>query len=166
MGLVYLVMVNLFPIISLMNHLKNDPTKHFDFWVGNWQAEAETRSDPTKEEWTKGKATNKIEKILEGKVVQENFTMPGLTGKSWSVYDPKGKVWHQTWVDNQSGYIALTGKWENNKMVLYDTPLNPGDIEHRMVFQDITAKSFLWLWEVKKKDGSWAATFKCHYKRV
>ncbi len=159
-------MISFIPLLAVMTSTQSDPASQFDFWVGSWNLDTETRSDPSKDEWVKSKSKNKIEKVLEGKVIQENFDGAGLVGKSWSVYDAKGKQWHQTWVDNQSGYIALTGKWETNKMVLYSSPLNPGDKVHRMVFQDITAKSFLWLWEVKMKDGSWAATFKCHYKRV
>lgn len=159
-------MINIISLAIIMNPVQNDPAKQFDFWIGNWQIEAETRSDPRKEDWTKSKGKNKVERALDGKVIQENFSGAGLTGKSWSVYDPVGKVWRQTWVDNQSGYISLTGKWEGDRMVLFDIPLNPGAKEHRMIFQDIKAKSFTWLWEVKMKDGTWAAMFKCAYKRV
>lgn len=142
-----------------------DPASQFDFWVGTWTMETETRSDPRKEEWSKSVSTNKIEKVLDGKVIQENFNGDGLVGKSWSVYDAKNGVWKQTWVDNQSGYIALTGKWEGDKMVLHKVVDNEADRPFRMIFKDIKKDSFEWLWEVQMKDGKWAPMFICHYKR-
>lgn len=146
--------------------MQKDPTNEFDFWVGTWNLETETRSNPTVDQWKKSKSKNHVEKILDGQVIQENFSGAGLVGKSWSTYDSIGKVWRQTWVDNGGGYIVLSGKMENGVMVLLDTPLNPQSRPHRMTFKDITPKSFNWVWEVQTKDGNWAPMFKCKYVRV
>ena len=146
--------------------MQSDPTKQFDFWLGNWTMETETRPDPRVDNWKKSQSKNKVERVMDGKVIQENFSGVGLVGKSWSVYDPTAKLWRQTWVDNQSSYITLTGKWEGDKMVLLSIPQNAGAKVHRMVFQDITPKSFLWKWEVQMTDGNWGAMFVCHYKRA
>ena len=148
-----------------MAHTNADPSSQFDFWVGTWTMETETRSDPRKDEWQKSKSTNKIEKVMDGKVIQENFSGDGLTGKSWSVYDAKNGVWRQTWVDNQSSYISLVGKFENGQMVLNKLPNAEGERPYRMIFKDIKKDSFEWIWEIQMKDGKWAPMFICHYKR-
>jgi len=77
----------------------------FDFWLGNWDL---TWSDTAK-------GTNSVKKILDGCVINENFSDPAshYMGMSWSMYDLKKAEWKQTWVDNQDGYIILTGKYSN-----------------------------------------------------
>ncbi|RPI88510.1 MAG: hypothetical protein EHM40_22295, partial [Chloroflexi bacterium] len=66
------------------------PENQFDFWLGEW--------DGT---WGEdGKGTNRIERILGGKIIQESFRAPDLQGMSVSAYDPERKLWCQTWVDN------------------------------------------------------------------
>ncbi|MES1228423.1 MAG: DUF1579 family protein, partial [Armatimonadota bacterium] len=157
-------MISIFlPAVLAMTQAQ--PVVHeFDFWVGDWDIKTETRPDPRKEEWTNNTGKNHVEKILGSEVVQENFTGPNLVGKSWSAYDSVAKVWRQTWVDNQGGYISLDGKFENGVMTLYTTP-NMSGRKYRMVYQDIQTDSFLWKWEVQMKDGKWAPMFICHYTR-
>ncbi|MBI1333617.1 MAG: DUF1579 family protein [Armatimonadetes bacterium] len=153
------------PVFACLCAVQAPPETQFDFWVGTWNLDIETRRDPSVKEWTKTKGKNVIEKILDGKVVQENFSGGALTGKSWSVYSPATKSWRQTWVDNSSGYIVLNGKWEDDKMVLYDQPPQ-GAKHHRMIYQDVKKDSFEWLWEVEAGDGKWEPVFKCHYHRA
>jgi hypothetical protein len=81
----------------------------FDFWLGDWNL---TWNDTLH-------GTNHVEKIMSGCAVQENFTDPKLNyiGKSWSVYNKNFRQWQQTWVDNQGGYIALTGGMQGDSMI-------------------------------------------------
>src|SRR5512147_2031180 len=84
------------------------PENQFDFWLGDWDAT-----------WGEdGKGTNCVERILDGKIVQENFTAPDFQGMSASCYDPERKLWCQTWVDNNGTYLDFTGKFEEGKMIL------------------------------------------------
>src|ERR1044071_982161 len=71
----------------------------FDFWVGDWNL---TWSDSLH-------GTNHVDKIFGNCTVHENFTDPNTNflGQSWSVFNANYKMWQQTWVDNQGGYIAL-----------------------------------------------------------
>ena len=133
----------------------------FDFWVGEWNAySADTLT-----------ATNKIYKVMDGCTVQENFESPksAYTGKSWSVYNLQTKLWQQTWVDNQGGYIVLTGSFENNKMTLATAPRkikNGKEVIERMVFSNITKESFDWDWEATVDNGStWKNNWHIHYVR-
>ena len=137
----------------------------FDFWVGNWQL---TWNDTSH-------GTNKINKILDGCGVQENFYDPAMNykGQSWSVYNQNAKQWQQTWVDNQGGYIALTGGMTGDSMVLttaertVPAKVSPtGKIISRMVFYNIKSNSFDWSWEASTDGGkTWKNSWLIHYKR-
>jgi len=133
----------------------------FDFWVGDWTLySADTIT-----------GNNSIYKIMDGCSVQENFSNPktGYLGKSWSVYNPQTKLWQQTWVDNQGGYIPLTGTFENGKMTLA-TPArklpNGKEMVSRMIFYNITKDSFDWNWEATTDAGTtWKTNWQIHYVR-
>jgi len=73
-------------IIPREEHTLMNPENQFDFWLGDWEAA-----------WgADGKGSNHVERILDGKVVQEDFNAPDLHGLSFSVYDPERKLWCQT----------------------------------------------------------------------
>ena len=133
----------------------------FDFWVGDWDLySADTLT-----------GNNTIYKIMDGCTVQENFSnaRSGYLGKSWSVYRPFTKQWHQTWVDNQGDYIALTGTFEDGKMTLSTAPKklpNGKEIISRMIFYNITKDSFDWDWQATLDAGvNWNSNWKIHYVR-
>ena len=133
----------------------------FDFWIGDW--------DLTWNDTSHG--TNSIHKIMGGCTVSENFYDPSMnySGNSWSVFNPRLGIWQQTWVDNQGGYIALKGKFENGEMTLTtDTRKAPDgkDVIFRMVFYNIASNKFDWRWESTKDNGStWKTNWLIHYKR-
>jgi hypothetical protein len=137
----------------------------FDFWIGDWNI---TYSDTLH-------ASNHIEKIMGGCTVQENFNDPNgnYIGKSWSVYNKNYKMWQQTWVDNQGGYIALTGGMQGDSMVLITpertVPTNisaTGKIIMRMVYHNIKPDSFEWDWEGSTDGGkTWKSNWHLNYQR-
>ncbi len=132
----------------------------FDFWVGEWNL---TWNDSLK-------GTNSIKKILNDCVINETFHDPAnnYSGMSWSMYDLKRKEWKQTWVDNQDGYIVLTGKYNNGEMVLSTAPAVSTEgkkIVFRMVFFHILADSFDWRWESSTDDSDWKINWLIHYSR-
>ncbi len=78
-----------------------DEAKQFDFWVGSWKV---TTPD--------GKIAghNDIKSILGGRVVQGNYTTPGLyAGQSYNSYNPGKQRWEQFWVDNTGTVLHLYG---------------------------------------------------------
>jgi hypothetical protein len=133
----------------------------FDFWVGEW--------DLTWNDTVHG--TNTILKIMDGCTVNENFKSPSMkyNGSSWSVYNTRKNIWEQTWVDNMGGYIALTGKYENNEMTLTTASQKlPGgkEIISRMVFFNIARGNFDWRWQSTTDNGAtWQTNWLIHYKR-
>jgi hypothetical protein len=137
----------------------------FNFWLGDWEA---TWGDTLH-------GSNHIEKIMDGCTIQENFTDPKLNyhGKSWSVYNANYKAWQQTWVDNQGGYIPLTGGMHGDSMVLTTAERNvpvkvspSGKLISRMVYYNIKPDSFTWNWEASTDGGkTWKLNWQIHYLR-
>ena len=96
--------------------ITTNPENQFDFWLGEW--------DVTWGEDGKGK--NHILRIMDDKIIQENFSAPDLIGMSVSSYDAERKLWCQTWVDNNGSYLDFTGGFENEKMILAALPSSAG----------------------------------------
>lgn len=78
----------------------NDPAyRAFDFWVGDWDV-------------TNKAGENKIEKLLNGFLLLENWTsIGGGSGKSINHYDRDIRKWRQIWVDPSGGVIDAVGGW-------------------------------------------------------
>jgi len=117
-----------------------NPENQFDFWLGEWEAT-----------WGEdGKGTNHVERILDGKVVQENFTAPDLHGISISVYDSERKLWCQTWVDNNGTYLDFTGTFEEQKMILVRDAIVRGEkCMQRMVWYNIEESNSIGIGNVR-----------------
>ena len=146
---------------------KVTPQGHeLDFWVGDWKGSGESYDAAGKATHTD--AANTIGKTFDDHVVQENFTMAGFKGMSVSVYDSTNKIWRQTWVDSQGGYIALTGGVQDGNMTLTTLarPKTPLAFS-RMVFKNVTPESFDWNWEGSQDGGkTWKLNWHLHYARV
>ena len=141
--------------------------KQLDFWVGEWNARW-----PASPGTPAGTGTNRIEKILDGCVVSENFAGSGpqaLVGKSYSTFDPKTGRWRQTWVDNQSSYLDFTGDFSKSGEKIFAMRATGKDgrpVELRMVFRNITPDAFDWSWERSPDGGrTWQVQWPIHYTR-
>src|SRR6476646_869400 len=85
-----------------------------EFWVGEWDL---TWPGNNPGETVHG--TNSIRRILDGCIVEENFSggdAMHLRGQSVSVFGA-GK-WKQTWVDNEGGYLDFVGELKGGQMIL------------------------------------------------
>ena len=134
-----------------------NPENQFDFWLGEWNAH-----------WGEdGAATNTITRILDGKIVQEDFVAPDFHGISFSVYDPERKLWCQTWVDSNGTYLDFTGVFENGKMILSRDAIVRGEAcQQRMIWYDIKEGQFNWNWERSDDGGqAWRVLWQIHYTR-
>jgi len=84
--------------------------REFDFWLGEWDVTL-----------ANGKAagTNRIESILGGCVLQENWESSNgkSVGRSFNIRTRDGR-WHQTWVDNSGLLLELTGGMVEGRMVM------------------------------------------------
>jgi hypothetical protein len=141
--------------------------KQFDFWVGEWKVrwDATSAGDPG------GTGHNRIAMILDGCVIEENFSTDEaqpLVGHSVSVWSPQRRRWLQTWVDNQGSYLDFTGEFKDGKMILARQGLDgKGEaISQRMIFENIAADRFDWRWEAARGGGEWKLAWHLHYERV
>jgi hypothetical protein len=153
------------PTILSAQSLKVQDSSLFDFWVGNW--------DLT---WTNAqgkieKGNNRVEKILDGTVIQENFSFATgvFKGISISVYNVAKGTWHQAWADSQGTYYDFEGDVVENKRI-FKTRVreqNGQKIIQRMVFYDIKADSLTWDWELSRDGGvTWQLQWRINYVRI
>ncbi len=142
-------------------------SKQFDFWLGDWKV----RWDATPGGQVAGTGRNRITKIIDGCVIEENFatdqTQP-LIGRSVSTWSPRQKRWLQTWVDNQGSYLDFVGEFKEGRMILAREGIdaNGEKIRQRMVFENIAADRFDWRWESSREGTDWTLAWLLHYERV
>ena len=137
------------------------PERHLDFWLGDWEVR-----------WgDDGKGTNRVHRVLDGNVIQEDFDgRPSLDfrGRSVSVYREAYEEWHQTWVDTAGNYWHLRGGWEEDRFVLATDDIVEGEpVKYRMVFHDIQEDTLVWDWQRSEDDGkSWELRWRIRYARL
>ncbi|MBS0471830.1 MAG: hypothetical protein JSR60_12210 [Proteobacteria bacterium] len=133
-----------------------------DFWLGDWEAHwAPSEGDS-------GVGSNHISQSYDGCVIEEHFDgHPGqhLMGHSVSMYVAPEKIWRQTWVDNEGGYIELSGGPQPDGDFVLTTGRRPSGRIARMVFSDITPDSFTWRWQSSTDGAAWNDAWVIHYTR-
>lgn len=144
------------------------PEAYFNFWLGEWNL-SWYHADSSK-----STGYNRIVKILDGNVIQENFVsfskkeeIP-LKGMSLSVYNPRTSEWHQTWTDNQGSYLDFKGRLEGEDRIFSTTrhKAEGTKVLLRMVFTDIQQDSFTWNWEASEDEGkNWQLLWQIFYQR-
>ncbi|MEM7109886.1 MAG: hypothetical protein AAF519_16795 [Bacteroidota bacterium] len=153
---------------TAFGQLPDNPEEYFDFWLGEWQATWEEGDGKV------GKGINRIKKILDDKVILENFEITagqskGFKGTSISVYQTQLKTWKQSWADNQSTFYYFKGKVDGSNRIFQTETFetNAGrKITQRMVFKEIKAKSMVWDWESSVDGGeTWTLNWRINYTK-
>jgi hypothetical protein len=140
--------------------------KQLEFWVGEWDL-----TWPGQNAGEVGHGTNSIRRIMDGCVVQENFSggdSTHLRGTSISTYDAQSGRWKQTWVDNEGGYLDFVGGVQDGQMILQRETIRPDGsrILQRMLWKNVTANELDWSWESSRDGGkAWQVDWPIHYKR-
>ena len=138
--------------------MSEQPENHFDFWLGKWDCT-----------WGEnGTGTNHVMRIMNGKIIQENFSAPDLTGMSVSSFDSERNLWCQTWVDSNGTHLDFTGKFNDGKMILAPDAVVKGEAcKQRMVWHHIQEDQFDWNWERSDDGGAtWRVLWQIKYKRI
>ena len=87
-------------------------------------------------------------------------------GHSVSIYFAPTKQWRQTWVDNEGGYIDLTGGPDaKGNFILTTLPRPANPKASRMIFTDIKPGSFTWRWQKTTDGRTWADSWVIFYTR-
>ncbi|MCE9537670.1 MAG: hypothetical protein K8R85_00405, partial [Bacteroidetes bacterium] len=138
----------------------------FDFWVGEWDL---TWKDP---DGSTAYGKNSVTKILDGKVITENFAgltgqSKGYKGQSISILDNRTGTWKQTWVDNQNAYLPFTGGADGANRFFEQEFLKNGKLQKgKMIFRDITKEKFAWDWMSSADSGkTWNIQWSIQYSR-
>ncbi len=138
-----------------------DDGTELDFWIGEWNVA-----------WEGGGAgTNRISRILGDRVIHEQFegedADSALQGQSWSVFGAERHVWHQTWVDDQGGYLDLVGARADGWFAFERAAPERGPAaRQRMVFRDVQSDRFRWTWESSADAGvTWVVRWEIAYMR-
>jgi len=140
--------------------------KQLDFWVGEWDL-----TWPGEKAGETGHGSNSIRRIMDGCVVQENFSggdSMHLRGTSVSMFDLTAGKWKQTWVDNEGGYLDFIGEFKDGQMILQREAVRSDGTKvlQRMVFKNIGPKELDWSWEASRDGGkTWQVQWPIHYKR-
>jgi hypothetical protein len=135
--------------------------RQFDFWVGDWkvyEVDDETLA-----------GTNHVTLILDGCVLHENWAgVGGAVGQSFSMYDARRDVWHQTWVDGSGLLLQLDGRLEGGSMVLRGELLGrDGAIrQHRITWSPQEDGSVRQHWETSADGESWDTVFDGSYRKM
>jgi hypothetical protein len=99
--------------------------RQFDFWAGDWDAYG-------LDEGNKLVARARVDVILDGCALLEVYEqLDGLTGQSFSIYDPSRGTWHQTWVTNRGKLLTLEGRFQDGRMTLTGTDRRTLPIDSR-----------------------------------
>lgn len=89
--------------------------RQFDFFAGEWDA----YEIGTPEKLV---GHNTVTPMVGGCALREVYRQnDGLEGESFSLYDARRRVWHQSWVTNSGQLLLLDGGLENGRMVLTGT---------------------------------------------
>jgi hypothetical protein len=133
--------------------------RQFDFWIGDWEVYV----------GDKLVGTNRVERILDGCVLMENWVGgQGGAGKSFNVYDSQSRSWEQTWVDNAGGVVHFFGTFADGKMSLAGTTYGAkGEAQPTtLTFWNNADGTVRQLWESSADKGkTWTVLFDGLYKR-
>jgi len=132
----------------------------FDFWIGTWDV---YNGD-------KLVGTNRIEPILEGCVLQENWvSASGQSGTSLNYYSPQTGQWHQFWVYQSGRALPLmSGGLVDGAMVLEGTGKNSKGktLRHKITWtpnEDGTVRQY---WQTSTDNGkTWTVAFDGLYRK-
>ncbi len=159
------IVIFLFIVIAANSNAQEIDESIFDFWLGDWDV---SWKNP---DGTISKGKNNIIKILDNKVIQENFESAesNFKGMSISIFDTKTNKWKQTWVDNTGAHLNFINSIENGNPV-FKTIVKEKDgkqIIQKMVFKNITKEGFVWEWMGTKDGGKhWKVLWRIDYKRI
>ncbi len=138
----------------------SEQSHEFDFWVGEWEVTANGSLA----------GHNRIEPILNGCVLQENWTgAGGSAGSSFNFFNPQLGKWEQFWVWRNGTTLHLTGEYADGKMVLQGESANRqgATVHNRITWFDNDDGTVRQLWEVSSDDGeTWTPAFDGLYSKA
>lgn len=134
--------------------------RQFDFWVGDWDTFETNDANAVV-------ARTRVDVILGTCVLREVYEgADGLSGESFSIYDPERKLWSHTWVTNRGQLVVLEGRREGDRMVLSGSELTAGGRKHLRAVWQPAEGGVREIAEISTDQGrSWAPLFDIVFRR-
>ena len=127
--------------------------RQFDFWVGEWDVMAVGAPGPVH---------SRIERLLDGCIIQENWMPPGVPGgKSWNFYNSSTRKWEQVWVA-PGGAFKLEGTFRDGAMRFEGRVPRPGAADRldKLTFTPLEGGRVRQYWEQSLDGGkTWTVSF-------
>jgi hypothetical protein len=137
----------------------DEKSNQFDFWIGEWEVTADG----------KVAGTNRIQPILDGCVLMENWTgASGSRGASFNFYNPSTGKWQQFWVWKLGTTLELEGEYRDGKMILAGTSRTRDGktVDNRITWYNNKDGTVRQHWETSADGGkTWATAFDGLYKK-
>ncbi len=151
-----------YTLLQAQNPCNSTNHAQFDFWLGDWEV-YHTQADTIV-------GHNTIERILNGCVVQENWTgATGFKGKSLNTFSPIDTTWNQIWVDVSGATYHFKGEWESGAMKMKGQTIggNGQTILFEMSYTpDKETSNIRQLWKQSTDSGeNWIVIFDGIYKK-
>ena len=154
------------PLLATMKR-NSEPCEHMpearqlDFWIGTWDVSA-----PGGQRL----GTNRIEKMLRGCALQENWTDGmGREGKSINFFEAARKTWRQVWVADGNSVLDYTGgEYKDKAMTFTGQTLTPnGDVVlQKLIFRNVAPDTVHQIFEQSTDKGrTWTPTWTGIYVR-
>jgi tetratricopeptide (TPR) repeat protein len=155
-------------LVSAIQHATRpcefDPAyRQFDFWVGEWEV------TPVGAPPNTPRPQSRIEKILNGCVILENWMPPNAAGgKSFNSYNAQTRKWEQFWVDSVGTVIHFIGEARDGNMYYTAESTAPSGAKTlgKMTFFNLGPDRVRQLWEQSTDGGkTWSVAFDGMYNR-
>ncbi len=148
---------------------QNPKFREFDYWVGEWEVTPTPPPGAPAPRPGSAKPQSRIEKILAGCVILENWLPPqGPGGKSFNIFNREKQRWEQIWVDAVGSIVYFHGGLKGGNMVYTsETPMRNGQVQQgRMSYFKISPDSVRQVWETSTDSGkTWTNAFDGMYVR-
>jgi len=123
--------------------------KAFDFWLGDWTVYN-----------TKGEivGTNKIVKMQEGCVLQENWKSlkSSNTGTSYNFFDLSDSTWNQIWISSTGNILKLKGNINSDGAMVLKSKLeksSKGNYYNQIIWSKNDDGSVTQQWDILNKNN-------------
>ncbi len=148
---------------------QNPKFREFDYWVGDWEVTPTPPPGAPAPRPGSAKPQSRIEKILAGCVILENWMPPqGPGGKSFNIFNREKQRWEQIWVDGIGTVVYFHGGLKNGNMeFMSESALPNGQVQQgKMSYFKISADSVRQVWESSTDGGkTWTRAFDGMYVR-
>lgn len=145
----------------------------FDFLTGEWRIAHRWRSGADSMEWLEFSGEATVISILGGICSVEELRIPvrNFYGMGLRLLDQTNKVWHDHWVNKQSGVVTAPGQLGGfvDGVGVWSSTWNDGEREwlSQGVWDEIAPTSTRWRQRVSRDNGAtWEETWIMHWTRV